>query len=79
MTDIVVLEGTSINCRERPEDKADGAQKPLSIRPTKYSGRATNRGALDGVKCVVSRQWEANEKIILGNTIGPWVLPDYSN
>ena len=25
--------GTSINCRERPEDKADGAQKPewLSI------------------------------------------------
>ena len=34
--------GTSINCRERREDKADGTQKPLSIRPTKYSGRATS-------------------------------------
>ena len=31
----VNLKSASINCREHLENKADGAQKPLSIRPTK--------------------------------------------
>ena len=32
---IYLFKGTSINCHERHEYEADGAQKPLSIRPTK--------------------------------------------
>ena len=30
--------GTSINCRERPEDKADGTQKPLFYPPNEIFG-----------------------------------------
>ena len=28
------IKGTSINCRERPEDKADGTQKPECTQST---------------------------------------------
>ena len=40
------LKGTSINCRERLEYEANGAQKPLSIRSTKQLKRVINKGHL---------------------------------
>ena len=31
---LMTIKGTSINCRERPEDKADGTQKPECTQST---------------------------------------------